>query len=129
MILQIFHDRRSLEDVAALKAALKDCYGAFGLQVQERGFLYVPIPGLETNAALLLKYLDRATGKVRALWLVDRELHYTGICPVFGCSAGHAALLCAALEPEVLANEGVHEVGYLLGMEHCRNCCVMSHSD
>jgi hypothetical protein len=32
------HDRRTLEDVAALKTALVDCYGAFGVRVQGRGF-------------------------------------------------------------------------------------------
>lgn len=99
------HDRRSLEDVAALKTAQEDCYGAFGVREQGRGFLYVPFPGSEAKAALLLKYLDRASGKVRALWLVDREPHYPGIGPIFGCSAGHAAILCDDTDKEVPAKE------------------------
>ena len=70
MILHLVHDHSSLTDVAAPKAALEDCYSAFGLQVQERGFLYIPFPGPEANAAMLLKYLDRAAGKDKALWLV-----------------------------------------------------------
>ena len=70
MILHLVHDHSTLTDVAAPKAALEDCYSAFGLQVQERGFLYIPFPGPEANAAMLLKYLDRAAGKDKALWLV-----------------------------------------------------------
>jgi hypothetical protein len=40
------------------KTELEDCYGAFGVRVQGRGFQYVPFPGSEANATLLLKYLD-----------------------------------------------------------------------
>jgi hypothetical protein len=69
------HDRCSLEDVAALKTALEDCYGAFGVRVQGRGFLYVPIPGSEANATLLLKYLDKASGKLELFgWWIENSI-------------------------------------------------------
>ncbi len=125
MILHLFHDRRSLVHVACLKEAIEECYGPYGLQVQQSGYLYVPLAGSRVNAARLLKYLGRTTGAKIALWLVDSQLFYPEIGPVMGCSAGNAALLHVGGEPEALAKEALHEVGHLLGLQHCRHCCVM----
>ncbi len=125
MILHLVHDRRSLAHVACLKEAIEECYGPYGLQVQESGYLYVPLAGPRVNAARLLKHLGRAFGTKRALWLVDSELFYPEIGPVMGCSAGQAALLFSGLEREVLAKEALHEVGHLLGLQHCPKRCVM----
>lgn len=123
--MHLFHDRRSLADVAALKVAIEECFGAYGLQVRESGYLYVPLPGQRLNAAKLLKHLARTGSQKGALWLVDRELFYPGIGQVLGCSAKGVALLYAGLEPEVLAKEALHEVGHLMGLEHCPHGCVM----
>jgi predicted Zn-dependent protease len=128
MILLLFHDRRSLACVASLKSAIEECYNPYGLKVQESGYLYVPLDGQRLNAAQLLKYLGRAMGAKKVLWLVDSELFYPGIGPVLGCTAKSAALLYAGLEPVVLAKEALHEVGHLLGLPHCQHC-VMRLSD
>lgn len=125
MILLLFHDRRSLADVADLRAGLEDCYGTFGLRVEERGYLYVPFDGPRLNAARLLKHLDRTVEREKALWLVDSELFYPGFGAVFGCCTNRVALLNSRLDPEVLAKEARHEVGHLLGLGHCRKMCVM----
>jgi hypothetical protein len=45
------------------------------VRVQGRGFQYVPFPGSEANAALLLKYLDRAAGKARLFgWWIENSI-------------------------------------------------------
>jgi len=125
MILLIFHDRRSLANVASIKGAIEECYGPYGLMVQESGYLYVPLEGRKLNAALLLKYLGREFSTKRVLWLVDRELLYPKIGPIAGCTSERAALLYAGIEPEVLVKEALHEVGHLMGLEHCLHDCVM----
>jgi archaemetzincin len=130
MILSLFHDRRSLGCVAFLRSAIEDCYGPFGVRLQERGYLYVPFSGDILNAARLLKYLQLISGAQASLWLVDRELSYPGVGSVFGCSADRAALLSTASnENEIIAKEAVHEAGHLLGLEHCTEDCVMRLSD
>ncbi len=93
--------------------------------VQECGYLYVPLEGQKLNAARLLKYLGREFSTKRVLWLVDRELLYPKIGPIVGCTSEKAALLYAGIEPEVLVKEALHEVGHLMGLEHCLQDCVM----
>ena len=126
MRLALFHDRRSLADIAWLKIAIENCYGTFGLGVVERGYLYVPLQGPKLNAARLLKHLDIMVEKEKVLWLLDSELFYPGIGVVFGCCTERVALLNARLDSEVLAKEARHEVGHLLGLGHCPKRCVMS---
>lgn len=127
MILHLFRDRGSLREVASLKSAIEKCYGPFGLRVQDRGYLYVPFRGQSLNAARLLNHLARASGSEMSLWLVDRGVIYPEIGPVFGCSTEKSAILSASgLDADVLVKEALHEVGHLLGLDHCTERCIMS---
>ncbi|NPV61050.1 MAG: hypothetical protein HPY61_00175 [Methanotrichaceae archaeon] len=126
MIVAIFHDRKSLVHVSALKGAMEACFGSHGLRTVEQGYLHVPQNGETLDAARLLGHLQQVSGARPALWMVDRELEYPGIGRVFGCSSEHAALLSAAVaDPQMLIREALHETGHLLGLDHCRKHCVM----
>jgi predicted Zn-dependent protease len=130
MILLLFRDRDSLAEVAGLKSAIEKCYGPFGLKVQDQGYLYVPFQGQSLNAARLLNYLARASGLERSLWLVDRGIIYPEIGPVFGCSTEKSAIISSSgIDTEVLVKESLHEVGHLLGLDHCSKRCIMNLSE
>ena len=61
------------------------------------------------------------------LWVVDEELFYPGKGPIFGCSTGKSAVLSrSGMDQAVLAKEAIHEVGHVLGLNHCQENCVMN---
>jgi predicted Zn-dependent protease len=127
MILLLFHDKNYLAQLWSIKVAIEECYGPFGLKVQDRGYLHVPFHGPRLNAAKLLKYLGLSTGKAISLWLLEGELYYPEIGGIFGCSTDRSAILSAmGLECHILAKESLHEVGHLLGLDHCTDVCVMN---
>ncbi len=130
MILHLFHDGRCLAHMAYLKDAIEMCYGIYGLRVQDRGYLYVPLKGQPLDAAKLLKYLEIATNRRISLWIINGKIFYPGVGLVFGCSVKMCAVLSSAeMEPEILAREALHEVGHLLGLGHCSKGCLMNRSD
>jgi archaemetzincin len=131
MILLLFRDKNCLAEFCRFKGALEECYGNYGLQVQDRGYLHVPLEGPKLDAAKLLKYLGQITGNSFSLWLLDCELYYPEIGNVIGCSTDRSALISAFyMEFDTVAKEAIHEVGHILGLDHCRcDNCVMSLSN
>jgi archaemetzincin len=128
MILDLLHDRHSLTEVACIKRAIEDRYGLYGVQVHDRGYLYVPFKGQRLDASELLKYMAGVLlGQEMRLWVVDGELFYPGKGAIFGCSAGKSAVLSrSGMDQAVLAKEAIHEVGHILGLNHCQENCVMN---
>lgn len=139
MLQTIFHDKGTLAEIAGLKAAIEECFGPYGLLTCDGGYLFVPSRDSRLNAARLLKHLGQIASananinsiacnpQTAALWLVEGELFYPGVGAVFGCSADRVALLSAAgMESSLLAKEALHEVGHLLGLDHCKKSCIMS---
>ena len=128
MILNLLHDRHSLTEVACIKRAIEDRYGLYGVQVHDRGYLYVPFKGPRLDASELLRYMAGALlGPKMCLWVVDEELFYPGKGAIFGCSTGKSAVLSrSGMDQAVLAKEAIHEVGHVLGLNHCQENCVMN---
>lgn len=144
MILRLYHDRSSLPEVACLKGAIEDFYGPFGARVMDGGFLHIPVrisahSGEKSlNAARLLAHLcafsdlSALPGKEgqASMWIIGAEIFYPGSGQVFGCAAGRSALISkSGLDEDMLAKEALHEVGHLMGLDHCQGECMMSLSD
>jgi predicted Zn-dependent protease len=127
MIIALFRDRGTLAEIALVKNAIESCYGPYGLKVQDRGYLYVPGAGPKLNAAKLLLHLNRVSDSGLSLWIVDRGIFYPDSGDIFGCAARRSALISKeGLDLELLAKEVLHEIGHLLGLDHCHDHCIMS---
>lgn len=127
MILALFRDRGSLAEMALVKGAIESCFGQYGLRVQDRGYLYVPGDGPRLNAAKLLLHLNRVSDSSLSLWIVDRKIFYPDSGEIFGCAARRSALISRdGLDLELLAKEVLHEIGHLMGLDHCQGHCIMS---
>ena len=122
-----------------------------GLEAQARAVLAsLPelYPGLETLAAqtrtlpgtafdtavgrydvhyLLDKVLTVAPGCDMALWLVDKDIGDFWRPWVFGAAAPNKAVVSSwRLESvEDAAKVACHEVGHMLGLDHCEDHCLM----
>jgi archaemetzincin len=107
----------------------------FHLESEWKGTLILPSTAFASsrgqyNASVLLAHLFKNTKKI-ALWVVDSDLYVEGMNFVFGIASRKGAVLSTArlFSPELIKKEVLHEVGHVLGLEHCLNDCVMQFSN
>jgi archaemetzincin len=112
---------------------LKEVYGAGvvdrgKLDMYERAY---NIKHMQYDAQLLLDYLIRNMSSEHALWIVDGDIYYDNLTFVMGLAMYHLAGVVSTYRldsADMVAKESVHESGHVLGLDHCRNDCVMRFS-
>ncbi|PRR68706.1 archaemetzincin [Neomoorella humiferrea] len=123
------------------QAELYPAAGVLGKQIEKVFFLIksIPVAPLEPPAAgwdtfrgqydvhFLLEALLAPQGKDLVLWLVSVDIGDPWHSYVFGAAGKQRAIVSTARieNLEDVCKEACHEVGHLLGLQHCRNNCCM----
>jgi archaemetzincin len=84
------------------------------------------------NADILLTYLLKTKKTDTALWVIQKDLYCKGMNFIFGYAMYHRGAVVSANRlstQELIEKEAIHEVGHILGLQHCRNHCVMQFSN
>jgi archaemetzincin len=140
--LWIVYDKKSTAVVPSVKEALND---TFSIEtVGERQMDAAEVKGaynanrMQYNASKLLNYLIKSASKLRSdehsvpLWIISDDLYVPGMNFVFGVAhPGKAALLSTnRLDSlDLIKKEAIHEIGHVIGLQHCTNNCVMQFSN
>lgn len=78
------------------------------------------------DASEMLSRLLRKTGAHPSIWVAEGELHLPGAGSIFGCAAGRCAIITTSgLTRSAWINVAMHEMGHILGLEHCTGHCLM----
>ncbi len=134
MKLDIFYTAGCEEFKGAVAYKLKEVYGA---TVFDRGIMEVyegayNIKRLQYDAQGMLDYLARSMTSEHALWIVDQDIFYDNLNFVMGLAMYHLACLVSTYRLNstgMVAKECVHETGHVMGLNHCKNKCVMRFSN
>jgi archaemetzincin len=140
--LWLYYAKECAAAVPAVKRALED---VFGLETQE--VLQLSTAAVKNayntqrgqyNASKLLSALIQGMARVPAardsvaLWMVSDDMYVAGMNFVFGLAhTGKAAVLSIhrLYSDELIVKEAIHELGHVLGLQHCTNECVMQFSN
>ncbi len=134
MRFDLFYTPDSEEFKRIIADKLKQVYG---IAVVDRGALDVfegaySVKRMQYDARGLLDYLMRNMTSEHALWIVDLDIYYDNLNFVMGLAMYHLAGLVSTYRltsPGLVAKECVHEAGHVLGLDHCKNKCVMRFSN
>jgi archaemetzincin len=133
MQFDLFYAADSEEFKGIVSDKLKQVYG---VSTKDRGAMEVwegayNIKRGQYDAQGLLDYLMRNMTSEHALWIVDRDSYYDNLNFVMGLAMFHMAGIVSTYRltsAEMVAKECVHEVGHVMGLDHCKGTCVMRFS-
>ncbi len=136
MGLKIFHSQISNKNIRKIQSALEKTYG-YILDVSIGGELELPKEVYNSqrdqyNADILLTYLIKTIKTDTALWVIQKDLYCKGMNFIFGYALSHRGAILSIYRlssNELIEKEAKHEVGHILGLQHCSNQCVMQFSN
>lgn len=134
--LEIFYTQFSNKYIQNIKSGLESTYG-FVLDISIGGDLEPPKEAFnlqrdQYNAEVLLLYLLKTKKTDTALWVIQKDLYCKDMNFVFGLAEFHGGAVLSIYRlsnNEMIEKEAVHEVGHVLGLQHCSNRCVMQFSN
>ena len=134
--LEIFYSQISEDEIQIIKNALINTYKNIlevfiGGEIELLGQAY-NLQRDQYNAEILLRYLLNNKKREIALWIIPMDLFTQGMNFIFGLAYRlHGAVLSIfrLSNNELIEKEAIHEVGHVLGLNHCTNSCVMQYSN
>jgi archaemetzincin len=136
MKLKFFYSQTSKKEIQIIQKALSTTYND-ALDVIIRGELEPPEESYNSqrgqyNADILLSYLIKTKKTDTALWIIQKDLYCKGMNFIFGYAMYHVGAVLSIYRlssNELIEKEAIHEVGHILGLQHCSNRCVMQFSN
>lgn len=136
MRLKIFYSQTSNKKIQLIQKALTTTYEDV-LDVIIGGELELLEEAYNSqrdqyNADLLLTYLLKTKKTDTALWVIQKDLYCKGMNFIFGYAMYHGGAVLSTNRlstKELIEKEAIHEVGHILGLQHCSNYCIMQFSN
>ncbi len=133
---EIFYSQIKNKDIQLIQNALATTYGDI-LDITIGGELKSPKEALNSkrnqyNADTLLFYLLKTKKTDTALWIIQKDLYCEGMNYIFGYAIYHRGAVLSIYRlstNDLIKKEAIHEVGHILGLQHCSNHCVMQFSN
>jgi archaemetzincin len=134
--LKIFYTKGCEEKVKWVEKGLKEVFEFINIYIKVN--LEIPeIPGIlnekiQYDAFKLLKFLLKIEEKNKVLWVIKEDIYVSGMNFVFGLAQFHKGAVLSIYRlnsDELIEKEAIHEVGHVLGLNHCNNVCVMQFSN